>query len=111
MIYLYLINIPCSRIFYADSCQLLYLSFFYIIFFTSYSFKSLVLAAAPDKPQTSPKIRNPQNFQFSFTKTFEYEILFFPSKILKPLGEREYDFFKNPIFPQKPRGIPKHSRF
>ena len=46
-----------------------------------------------------PKMRNFQNFQFPFTKTFEYEILFFPSKIPKPLGEREYDFSKNPIFP------------
>ena len=61
--------------------------------------------------QNPPKIRNFQNFQFPFTKAFEYKILFFPSKIPKTLGEREYTFFKNPIFPQKPPGIPKHSRF
>ena len=64
-----------------------------------FSFKSPVLAAAPDIPQIPGKSRNPHNFQFPFTKAFEYEILFFPSKIPKPLGEREYAFFKNPIFP------------
>ena len=60
---------------------------------------------------TPLKIRIFQNFQFSFTKTFEYEIRFFHFKFPKPPGEREYDFFKNPIFPQKHPGIPKHSRF
>ena len=76
-----------------------------------FSFKFPVLAAAPDKHQIPQKSRNPQNFQFPFTKAFEYKILFFPSEILKTTGEREYKFFKNPIFPQKLPGIPKHSRF
>ena len=76
-----------------------------------FSFKFPVLAAAPDKHQIPQKSRNPQNFQFPFTKAFEYKVHFFPSKIPKPLGESKYDFFKNPIFPQKPPGIPKHSLF
>ena len=83
-----------------------YFYIFIIIFFLPY-LSSLQLQTN----ETPPKIRNFQNFKFPFTKTFEYEILFFPSKIPKTTGEREYNFFKNPIFPQKPPGIPKHSRF
>ena len=92
--------------FYFTHTLLIYLYFFYYFFL-----KSPVLAAAPDKHQIPQKSRNPQNFQFPFTKAFEYKILFFPSEILKTTGEREYKFFKNPIFPQKLPGIPKHSRF
>ena len=86
------------------------LPIFYLIL---YFFISLIFLSSLQLQTNgnSLKIRDFQNFQFSFTKVFEYEILFFPSKIPKPLGERKYNFFKNPIFPQKPRGIPKHSRF
>ena len=87
------------------------ITLFYCNISCYFFFKLPVLAAAPDIPQIPQKSRNPQNFQFSFTKAFEYEILVFSSKIPKTPGEREYAFFKNPIFPQKPRGIPKHSRF
>ena len=73
-----------------------------------HSFLNFFFIALPRNPL---KIRNFQNFQFPFTKTFEYEIPFSPSKIPKPLGESKYDFSKNPSFPQKSPGIPKHSRF
>ena len=93
------------RVYFPPICYYFFYNSFYYFFFPYLS--SLQLQTT----QNPPKIRSFQNSQFPFTKAFEYEILVFPSKIPKTIGEREYEFFKNLNFPQKPRGIPKHSRF
>ena len=101
----------CSSHFYYRQISLSFILYFPFSNLLVFYLYLPVLAAAPDILQIPRKSRNPQNFQVSFTKTFEYEIPFFLFKFPKTPGESEYDFFKNPIFPQKPRGIPKHSRF
>ena len=86
----------------------LFLITYFFFFFFPFPYLSSLQLQTTENPL---KIWNFQNFQFPFTKAFEYEILFFPSKIPKTQGEREYNFSKNLIFPQKSPGIPKHSRF
>ena len=82
-----------------------------MISFSSLFLPSPVLAAAPDKPQTSPKIRKPRIFNFHLQRRLNTKSIFFTSNFQKPQASVNTTFSKTPFFFKNPVGFPSTPAF